>query len=473
MTGELYQSYVTQPSLFESTNGPVDRLMQPLTAQDVQVAVQEAAVKGGDVRQDAPGELLPTRADAALQRWDRLKEMVRVETVRTPAQGFPIPWEWLPTQGSLPVRVQGDRLILDPQGGTTLEWTGSSRSHSGSLWAPPGMVWNSELANYARVQLKSQLKGVEIAGLAPLSPWQLDTVAWQPGNSSLWNLADADLGVPVLVAKEFRQHNVQLGDRGYVAYLGPTGTTVQEQRVPVYVAGFYDPGLTPYGSRQVLTSQKLTAPLLAVQQSQGIFEGDKLLVHLNEVSDAPRVCQALTNALEKAGLSNYWTVRSYAEDPAVRPFVEQFRSDRSLLLLVAILMMLVSASNILAMLLLLIHDKKREIAILQAMGARRRSVAGIFALCGLTVGVLGGAIGTLAAWLTLRNIDSLVNLLSWAQGRPAFQTAFYGASLPNTMDLEALGLVLGATALLSLLAALIPAVRASRLSPTELLREPA
>jgi lipoprotein-releasing system permease protein len=369
------QSFLTQPSLLLSAAGPVERLMLPPTALDLQATQRLSS----DIRQDAAGDLCQAPTPLVAQRWDRISD------------------------------------VLDA-----------------------------------------------------------DQMAWRHGHCSLWQLSegDADLGAPILVSKEFRDHGVRLLDRGYVGMMGATVGAIQEQRSPVYVAGFYDPGLTPYGSRQVITSERLTGPLLALQQSQGLFEGDSLLVHFEPISAAPKVCEALQQALNKAGLAPFWSIRNFADDPALRPFIEQFRSDRTLLLVIALLMLLVSASNILAMLLLLIHDKKREIAILQAMGARRRSIAWIFALCGLTVGTLGGLLGTLAAWLTLHNIDRLVALLSWFQGHPAFQSAFYGAGLPSTIDSEALTLVLCTTALLSLIAALIPAYRASRLSPAQLLREP-
>jgi lipoprotein-releasing system permease protein len=117
-----------------------------------------------------------------------------------------------------------------------------------------------------------------------------------------------------------------------------------------------------------------------------------------------------------------------------------------------------------------VNDKKREIGILQAMGATPKSVALIFGGCGVTIGLLSSLLGAVAAIFTLHHLDHLVHLLSFLQGHDAFNAAFYGKSLPNTLSHEALVFVLVATPLISLLAGLVPAWKAARLKPSEILR---
>jgi lipoprotein-releasing system permease protein len=117
-----------------------------------------------------------------------------------------------------------------------------------------------------------------------------------------------------------------------------------------------------------------------------------------------------------------------------------------------------------------VNDKKREIAILQSMGASFKSIAVIFALCGTLMGLLSCLFGGLFALFTLRNLSSLVSFLSSIQGRSAFNPAFFGQSLPNSLSLDALLFVLLATPLLSLIAGLIPAIKASKIRPSQVLR---
>lgn len=104
------------------------------------------------------------------------------------------------------------------------------------------------------------------------------------------------------------------------------------------------------------------------------------------------------------------------------------------------------------------------------MGASFRSIAFVFAFCGVVMGTLGCLCGSLAAVFTLQHLDQLVSFLSHLQGRAAFNPAFFGQSLPNQLNTEALLFVLIATPLLSLAAGLIPAIKASRIHPSSTLR---
>jgi lipoprotein-releasing system permease protein len=86
------------------------------------------------------------------------------------------------------------------------------------------------------------------------------------------------------------------------------------------------------------------------------------------------------------------------------------------------------------------------------------------------MGAVSSLFGTALAVFTLRHLDSLVSFLSALQGRAAFHPAFFGQSLPNQLSYEALLFVLIATPLLSLAAGLIPALKASRIRPSSVLR---
>ncbi len=86
------------------------------------------------------------------------------------------------------------------------------------------------------------------------------------------------------------------------------------------------------------------------------------------------------------------------------------------------------------------------------------------------MGTLSTLIGTLAAMLTLHHIDVVVSFLSFLQGHEAFNTVFYGKSLPSELSKDALIFIVIATPIISLLAGLVPAIKACKLSPTEILR---
>ena len=122
------------------------------------------------------------------------------------------------------------------------------------------------------------------------------------------------------------------------------------------------------------------------------------------------------------------------------------------------------------MLILLVNDKKKDIGVLQSMGATKKSIALIFGLVGTALGLLASILGTAVAYITLANLQTLVDILALLQGRNPFNTLFFGDKLPSTMSTNALIIVWIATSLLSIIAGLVPAIKASRLKPTETLK---
>ncbi|MCH9703145.1 MAG: FtsX-like permease family protein, partial [Chlamydiae bacterium] len=147
-----------------------------------------------------------------------------------------------------------------------------------------------------------------------------------------------------------------------------------------------------------------------------------------------------------------------------------FDSDKTLFTLIMIIILVVACSNIISMLILLVNDKKREIGILQALGASPKRIGIIFGMCGLITGLVSSLLGTLLALLTLKNLQSLVNFLNMLRGHETFQKMFFGGQLPNEVSVSALAFVLTATIMISILAGLVPALKAARIRPSEILR---
>ncbi|MCH9626417.1 MAG: hypothetical protein S4CHLAM2_00390 [Chlamydiales bacterium] len=281
---------------------------------------------------------------------------------------------------------------------------------------------------------------------------------------------DQSHGDGILVAKHFKNNGVRLGDRGYLAYYTPTASSTQEQRLPIYVAGFYDPGMMPVGNKLIFTDPQVVSVLRGNLTVSDSMLGNGINIWLNDIAQAESVKKALVHSLESRGIDKYWTVQSYQDYDFARPILQQLQSDKHLFTLIALIILIVACSNIISMLILLVNDKKREIGILQAMGASPRRIATIFGLCGFVMGIASCIIGTLAAIFTLSHLQSLVNFLSFMQGHEAFQTAFYGSSLPNELSFTSLLFVIVATMVISLLAGIVPAIKAARVRPTEILR---
>jgi lipoprotein-releasing system permease protein len=276
----------------------------------------------------------------------------------------------------------------------------------------------------------------------------------------------------ILLPKSYLDSGVRLGDGGFLAYSIPSAASLQEQRLPVRVAGFYDPGFLSLGNRCLIVPSRITRTIYASTQtySPDGAPTNGFFLWPENLSQIESLQREIKSRFESAGIANYWKTATFEDYEFSKDLLQQFRSDRTLFTLIAAIILLVACCNIISLLVLLVNDKKREIAILQSMGASSKSIASIFALCGTLMGLLSCLFGGLLALFTLHHLSSLVSFLSAIQGRSAFNPAFFGQSLPNSLSLDALLFVLIATPLLSLLAGLIPAIKASRIRPSQVLR---
>jgi lipoprotein-releasing system permease protein len=193
-------------------------------------------------------------------------------------------------------------------------------------------------------------------------------------------------------------------------------------------------------------------------------------VWMKDIKLAPDLAKKLQIRLKEAQIDQYWKVSTYKEYDFAKDLLQQFQSDRYLFTLIGLVILLVACSNIISFLVILVNDKKQEIGILQALGAPRKSIAFIFGGLGAALGILSSFVGVGAALLTLKNLDKLVQFLSFLQGHDAFNAVFFGSSLPHELSFQALLFVLVITPILSLIAGLIPAWKACRLSPSAILR---
>ncbi len=275
----------------------------------------------------------------------------------------------------------------------------------------------------------------------------------------------------VLLAKSFKDSGVKIGDNGYFSYSSLSLSGTQEQRLPIYVAGFYDPGIMPVGNKCILVSEEITRIINRTGHAYSIERTAANGIQVfSATKDAQKLKQEIQQAFEIAGIGPYWTVLSYQDYDFAKDLMQQFQSDKYLFTLIGMIILIVACSNIISHLVLLVTDKKKEIGILQAMGASKKSIALIFGGCGLITGILGSLVGTGLGLLTLSNLDLVVKFLSMIQGHDLFNALFFGQNLPHELSLRSLYFVLIATPIIGLIAGLIPAVKACRLNPSQILR---
>jgi lipoprotein-releasing system permease protein len=146
-----------------------------------------------------------------------------------------------------------------------------------------------------------------------------------------------------------------------------------------------------------------------------------------------------------------------------RRLLSAMRLEKITAFSVLTLIVLVAVLSILSSLSMTVIEKKKEIAVLKALGATRSSIQYLFVLQGMSIGVIGTLAGVVAGIAVCKLLETypVVSLP---------QDVFYQLTLPVRLHATDVLSVSLATLLLSLFATLYPAWRAARVPPAETMR---
>jgi len=251
-------------------------------------------------------------------------------------------------------------------------------------------------------------------------------------------------------------HNlgIEVGDT--VNIISPLGRiTPLGTRVPVTrsfrVAGFFKSGMYEYDS---------TLAYISLKQAQDFLNLEDGVTGLEfKVNNIYKAGEIKTEILAVLG-ADYWA-RDWMQ--MNRNLFWALKLEKIAMFVILMLIVLVAAFNIISTLIMVVMEKARDIAILKSMGATDSNIMKIFVLQGLVVGVSGVLIGILGG-------VALCKLLAKYQFIKLPSDIYYIDTLPVRMEAPDVFMIVAVTLIISFLATLYPAWRASRLNPVEALR---
>jgi len=185
---------------------------------------------------------------------------------------------------------------------------------------------------------------------------------------------------------------------------------------------------------------------------------------LEDTLTAPALAQRMRDALPRT-----FEVIDWTQDHA--SYFRAIRIEKTMMGIILMLVVAVAAFSIVAMLVMVVTDKRTDIAILRTLGASPRRVVGVFLSQGLVIGWVGVGLGVLLGVFVGANADPI---MKWLENTFGFQMwdadVYYVTSLPSEVQWPMVAVIAVIALLLTGLATIYPALRASKVEPAEALR---
>ena len=305
-----------------------------------------------------------------------------------------------------------------------------------------------------------KVSGALVRGILPGMEPDVSTVGEHMRSGRLEDLQPGEYRI-ILGAELAYSLGARLGDQVTMvtpqANFSPAGVLPRLRRFRV--TGIFDVGMYEYDRGVALVHMEDAARLF---QLDNAVTGIRL--RLEDLFQAPQVARELAGRLGGGLKVEDWT-RQHAN------FFRAVQTEKRVMFVILTLIVAVAAFNIVSTLVMVVTDKRADIAILRTLGATPGVILRIFIVQGALIGLLGTALGLIGGIALALNVETIVPAIEEAfntQFMPA--DVYYISDLPSQLnwpDVWQIGVV---AFLLSLLATLYPAWRASRTQPAEALR---
>ena len=217
------------------------------------------------------------------------------------------------------------------------------------------------------------------------------------------------------------------------------------------VVGIFDSGMSEIDS---------TLVYMSLGDAQKFFElGDAVTnieIRVQDVYQAKTVADNIQRKLGFPYLTEDWS-RLWPN------LFSALKLEKTVYFLVLLLMVLIGAFNIISTLIMVVMEKRKDIAILQSMGATRAGIRKIFLIKGCVIGVVGTALGVLFGL-------AICLLIQKYRFIELPKDVFLISTVPVRVYWSNFLLVGFASLGVCLLASIYPARQAAKLDPVEIIR---
>jgi len=306
---------------------------------------------------------------------------------------------------------------------------------------------------------QGRVQGAMVTGIEPSAEARVSILPNHLVEGELSSLQDGSFHV-VLGEILARRLNLTMGDKVTLmlpeATLSPAGILPRIKRLTV--TGIFSVGAELDANLAVIHIQDARKLARLAGQAQA------LRVKTEDLFQAPRIVWELVSQLEGIYSGSDWT-RTHGN------LFQAIKMEKTMIGLLLLIIVAVAAFNIISTLVMVVTDKQADIAILRTMGSSPRTIMQIFMVQGLAIGFVGVAIGTVLGILAALSISDIIAWIERISGVQFLNGDVYFISyLPSQLLWTDVAMITSSALVLSFLATIYPAVRASKIQPAEALR---
>lgn len=324
----------------------------------------------------------------------------------------------------------------------------------------PGVVAAAPLTRLqGMMAYQGRVQGAMITGIEPTAEERVSILPNHIVDGELSSLTAG--GFNVVMGEILAQRlNLVIGDKVTLmlpeATLSPAGILPRIKRLTV--TGIFSVGAELDANLAVIHIEDARKLARLAGQAQA------LRIKTENLFTAPKLVWTLVSEVDGIYSGSDWT-RTHGN------LFQAIKMEKTMIGLLLLIIVAVAAFNIISTLVMVVTDKQADIAILRTMGATPRTILQIFMVQGLAIGVIGVALGTvfgIIAALTISDIIAWIETISGVQFLSG--DVYFISYLPSQLLWSDVAMITSSALLLSFLATIYPAVRASKIQPAEALR---
>ncbi len=308
-----------------------------------------------------------------------------------------------------------------------------------------------------------EARGVLLQGIVPDMESQIGSVFEHVTEGDMTKLTPGSFNIAVgaTLAKELK---VGVGDS--LMLISPSESSLESGELPTLerftIVAIFRVDMQNYDSAFAYVNLQDAAKSFQMEN-----RATGLRLKLDDLYFAPKVGQEIIQRLSLE-MPDLWVSDWTRQN---ENFFKAIQMQKSVMFFILLMIIAVAAFNLVSTLVMVVTDKEGDIAILRTLGLSSGRIMKIFMVQGTLIGVIGTLAGVALGVLLATNLDVIVPFIERLFDTHFINSDVYFISeLESRVEVSDVILIAFCSLLMSMLATLYPAWRASKVQPAEALR---